>query len=1045
MKTAFLTKFYGVLSLAVLLWGMFTVTTVAPVRADSPQADTASIWVGNMFPYGKSETVLTGEEALTVYTQVYHLGVTRPSGQGQGLYCKLVWSEVDVFGGVWKGRHETPMSYRGDIGDNDEYAASILPAPGLYEFTTRCQDQTGTIVWQPSGNGRLEVSPVLTKPKDRRALWLSQSLLAWNTYGGAIYELHYGTEGNLSVPIRSGSGIQLRFDHTAGWNEFPKFPNLQGYDLWYLPSNYWDLIPELVKSEVAIAAYDRSGQLIDATGVQIQGVLDDLYSYSGDLGVVYNDGIPSLKLWAPTARSIKVWRYKDAISVTPIAIEPMIPDPDTGVWSLTGDASWDRQYYIYEVEVFVPYSDQVEHNFVTDPYSVNLAQNSRRSQIVDLYGDDRLKPEGWDTLVKPVLEAPEDIAIYEVHVRDFSRDDPSVAPEHRGTFKAFTYDGQGDRPPLSFGMNHLIELAKAGLTHIHLLPVFDFSSVDEEIRFRVDPSYETLGLFPPNSLEQQSIVGTSRNNDSFNWGYDPYHYGVPEGSYATHPEDTSRILEFREMVKVLAENNLQVVMDMVYNHTFASGLYTQAVLDKVVPGYYHRYDNAGVIQSSSCCADTAAEMEMMQKLMEDTLVRWAKAYKVDSFRFDLMNLHPVNAMERVRDALHALTPEADGVDGSHIYLYGEGWDFGSAKDKGLYYANQYNMAGTGIGTFNDKIRDAIHGGYSEDSTEIREQGFVNGQSYDWNGHFYRHRFRSDARATMDRLRVNLAGSLQDYYLWDQNNNYVAGIQLEGSGYAFDPQETVNYCSKHDNETLYDLNVFKLPKGQSGMEVLSLNDRIRVQNLALSIVGLSQGIPFFHMGSDMLRSKSLDRNSYDSGDWFNRVDFQYETNNFGVGLPPAWNNQSRWGIMSPLLADPALNPDQEDILKSVHHLREILSIRKSSKLFRLETGDDIRTKVGFYNLGSNQREGLIILSIDDTKGHKVDDHYDQVLVFFNADKFPKDISINEFAGESFELHPIQAQSYDEFVQQAKFDPASGTFTIPYRTAAVFVKPSQSIAD
>jgi pullulanase/glycogen debranching enzyme len=291
---------------------------------------------------------------------------------------------------------------------------------------------------------------------------------------------------------------------------------------------------------------------------------------------------------------------------------------------------------------------------------------------------------------------------------------------------------------------------------------------------------------------------------------------------------------------------------------------------------------------------------------------------------------------------------------------------------------------------------------------------------------------------MDRLRVNLAGSLQNFYLWDQNNNYVSGIQLEGSGYTFDPQETINYCSKHDNETLYDLNVFKLPKGQSGMESISMDDRVRVQNLALSLVGFSQGIPFFHMGSDMLRSKSLDRNTYDSGDWFNRVDFQYRTNHFGSGLPPAWNNQIRWSIMSPLLSDPALVAKQEDILKSVHHLREVLAIRKSSKLFRLESGDEIRRKLSFFNLGSNQKEGLIVLSINDLQGPKVDFTYDQVLVFFNADKFAKDINIQEFLGQPFHLHPIQAQSYDPIVQQSKFDPRSGTFSIPARTTAVFVK-------
>lgn len=1029
-------RFLPVVILCAALW--ISLGWRSSALAGDPGSTTP--WVGNMYPYGGSETVVTGEDPVVVYTQVYQPGVTRSLGQGQGLGCDLLWGEVDVFGGVWKTLNQVPMTYSGDIGENDEYSAVFSPSPGSYEFTTRCQDfKTEAFTWQPQGNGRVEVTAVVTKPEDRRALWVSKSLIAWNTYGGAIYELHYGPEGQLSVPIRSGTGIQLRFDHTLGWSEFDKFPNLVGYDSWYLPSNFWDLIPDLVKSEVAIAAYDRSGNLIDATGVQVQGVLDDLYSYAGDdLGVTYQDGIPTIKLWAPTAQAVNLLRYDNASNASPLHLHPMTWDPETGVWSITGDPSWDRQYYLFDVKVFVPYSGQVERNYVTDPYSVNLSQNSRRSQILDLYGDDRLKPPGWDDLEKPPLDVPEDIAIYEVHVRDFSRDDASVSPDHRGKFKAFTHDGQGDRPALSNGMAHLINLAQAGLTHIHLLPAFDFSSVDEDSQARVDPSYQMLSTLPPDSLEQQSLVGSSRSNDSFNWGYDPYHYGVPEGSYATNANDESRIVEFREMVQVLAENNLRVALDMVYNHTFASGLYTQAVLDKVVPGYYHRYDNRGIIQSSSCCADTAAEMEMMQKLMEDTLVRWAKAYKVDSFRFDLMNLHPVNAMERVRDALQALTLDQDGVDGSKIYLYGEGWDFGSAKDKGLYYANQYNMAGTGIGTFNDKIRDAIHGGYSEDSTEIRQQGFVNGQAYDWNGHFYRKRFRNDARATTDRLRINLAGSLQNYYLLDQNNNWVSGIQLEGSGYALDPQESVNYCSKHDNETLFDLNVFKLPNGQSGMEVVTMDDRVRVQNLALSLVGFSQGIPFYHMGSDMLRSKSLDRNSYDSGDWFNRVDFSYQSNHFGSGLPPAWNNQSRWGMMSPLLRDSNLQPSTEQIQRSVHHLQEVLAIRKSSKLFRLENAEDIQAKIQFYNLGSGQREAIILMSIDDRHGyHQVDPNYDRIFVIFNADKFSKTFSVPEFIGQDFQLHPIQAQSSDPVVRTSEFDPRTGTFTIPYRTAAVFV--------
>ena len=281
--------------------------TTAFADSDLHQPGASPNWVGNMFPYGGSETFLNGEEPITVYTQVYQIGTTRSSGKGANLQCVLNLGEVDIFGGVWKEIQEIPMIYSGDIGENDEYTASFLPNPGLYEFTTGCTDlNAGETQWQQAGNGLIDVSPVVTKPQDRRALWVSQSLIAWNTYGGAIYELHYNPKGNLSVPIRSGSGIQLRFDHTLTWNEYPKFPNLNGYDGWYIPSNYWDLIPELVKSQVAIAAYDRSGQLIDATGVQLQGVLDDLYAYSGDLGVTYQDGIPTLRLWAPTAQSVRL-------------------------------------------------------------------------------------------------------------------------------------------------------------------------------------------------------------------------------------------------------------------------------------------------------------------------------------------------------------------------------------------------------------------------------------------------------------------------------------------------------------------------------------------------------------------------------------------------------------------------------------------------------------------------------------------------------------------------------------------------------------------
>ncbi len=411
---------------------------------------------------------------------------------------------------------------------------------------------------------------------------------------------------------------------------------------------------------------------------------------------------------------------------------------------MTGDASWDRQFYLFDVQVYVPSEDAVVHNLVTDPYAVNLSADTTaaadpRSQFVDLAAPD-LKPAGWDTLPKPDLAAAEDIVIYETHIRDFSINDATVAEADRGTYRAFTYDGDGPDPntALSDGMSHLLQLQEAGLTHIHLLPAFDIASVIETPAQRTEPVVQAAAR---NSQVQQATVAATRGLDGFNWGYDPEHYGAAEGSYSTDANGVARIVEFRDMVSALNRNGLRVVMDVVYNHTAASGQDDHSVLDKVVPGYYYRYTTDGAAYTDSCCSDTASEYEMVEKLMIDTLTRWAVDYKVDGFRFDLMNFHTRRNMENIKAALQALTVAANGVDGSKIYLYGEGWDFGSALAKGFTdctggwcYAGKWNMTGSGIGAFNDIIRDAAHGGYSQDPIGIRRQGFINGLSYDWNGY-----------------------------------------------------------------------------------------------------------------------------------------------------------------------------------------------------------------------------------------------------------------------------------------------------------------------
>ena len=687
-----LTKIIGLMIVILILSAVIKMPFNLALAAES------SLWTGNIFPVGGSKNETSNAQPFDIYIQAYKNGITNQSGQGDNITCALYWSEVDNAGN-WKNPLNTSMSYSGDRGNNDEYQVTIFPNPGNYEFTANCTDLAeGTTIWQQTSNGKLKIN------SERRAFWVNRNIITWNSLGAKTYELHYDKTGNLQIPKKKGSGIELNFDGQVKAGEYDKFPKMGEddpqwgtYDKWRIPDNLLSEVPNILQSEIAIAAYDESDNLSDVSGIQIQGVLDDLYRYSGDLGVIYNRQIPELKLWAPTAQSVSLERFSTPNSAAVLQEESMSFNPQTGVWSIQGEPNWDRQYYRYKVAVYVPETGKIEQNFVSDPYAVNLSENSQQSQFIDL-NDDNLKPAGWDTLEKPTFTVPEDISIYEIHLRDFSRDDLTIPAEHRGKFKAFIYDGQNDRT-LSDGMKHLINLAQAGLSHVHFLPVFDLASIEENSTQREDPDYSILAQYSPDSEKQQEYITKTKDKDSFNWGYDPYHYGVPEGSYATEPNNTSRILEFREMVQTLNQNGLRVVMDVVYNHTSASGQNETSVLDKIVPGYYHRYNSSGDLLTTSCCADTASEFDMMEKLMIDTIVRWAKAYKVDSFRFDLMNLHTVDNIKAVNNALNQLTVTEDGVDGSAIYLYGEGWDFGSAKDKGLRYAKQLNMAGTGIGTF----------------------------------------------------------------------------------------------------------------------------------------------------------------------------------------------------------------------------------------------------------------------------------------------------------------------------------------------------------
>ena len=839
-----------------------------------------------------------------------------------------------------------------------------------------------------------------------------------------IVRLHYSPDGGIATSsdgLTGGSAIGMSFEPQLPDDVKAKFPHLSGYHGLRIGASDVALVPEILKGQFAVQAADPGGTPFEATSVQIPGVLDDLYTYEGALGVEFDGGAPTVRVWAPTARSVTLNLYDDPSTGTssPYA---MTGDPMTGVWSVTGDAGWKGKYYLFEIEVYVPSTGQVETNRVTDPYSVGLSADSQRSQIVDL-GDPALMPPGWAGLEKPGLAQPEDIAIYELHVRDFSIADETVPEHKRGTFAAFGETG-------SQGMQHLSDLAGAGLSHVHLLPSFDFATVPERAADRVEVDQDLLATYPPDSDAQQAAIYAIRDQDGFNWGYDPWHYTTPEGSYSTDPDGSARIVEFREMVRSLNQAGLRVVMDVVYNHTTASGQSDRSVLDRIVPGYYHRLSASGALETSSCCANTASEHNMMEKLMIDSVLTWARAYKVDGFRFDLMGHHSKANMLKLRAALDALTVEQDGVDGRSIYLYGEGWNFGEvANDARFVQATQVNMAGTGIGSFSDRLRDGVRGG--NPFSDPREQGFINGLYYDPNGRFDVFDPLGSLLTRGDWIRVGLAGGLAAYTFVDRNGNTVRADQVDyfgqQAGYTADPEEHITYIAAHDNETLFDATQLKAPVSNS------MADRVRIQNLGNSIVGLGQGIPFFHAGQEILRSKSMDRDSYNSGDWFNQVDWTLATTNWGKGLPVADKNQDNWPIMQPLLADPALAPGTGDLLAAREHFQEILAIRRSSGLFRLASADAIQARLAFHNTGPSQIPGLIEMSLSDDDG-SVDRLRRQVVVVFNANDDP--VQVPAPNALDYRLHPIQAMSTDILTRKSAYDPDQSHFEVPGRTTAVF---------
>lgn len=778
----------------------------------------------------------------------------------------------------------------------------------------------------------------------------------------------------------------------------------------------------VLKTQLVVAGYNSDNEAVAATYVQADKVLDAIYTHAeqdadeAQLGVQYDGDQITVSLWAPTAQSVNLKVY--AADKTELAEHAMSEDATTGIWSYQGDNSLDRAFYQFEVQVYHYQSKAIETLLVSDPYSVSLSTNGEYSQFVDLSQPD-LMPDDWQTHTIAAAGNYEDAVIYEGHIRDFSVLDETTSAANRGKYLAFT---EMDSAPVM----HLQQLADSGMRYFHLLPSNDIASVNEDNTALVNlqdtvaqlcavkDDAPVCGVEDDNAsiqsvLESYStftddaanLVDALRSYDSFNWGYDPKHFNVPDGSYASNADGVARITEKRAMIKALHDLGLRVVMDVVYNHTSSAGLWDNSVFDKVVPGYYHSRDLiTGAVVQSTCCNDTALEHRMMDKFMVDSLALWAEHYKIDGFRFDIMSHGSKAQMLAARQAIQTIDEDN--------HFYGEGWD---RDDRGFEQANQFNLAGSEIGTFNDRLRDAVRGGQFFSNNAVEDGPFIQ----------------------QDLIKLGMAGSLADYVLKSYTGVDSKGSAFSPAMYAKDPADVINYVSKHDNETLWDKLQFELPFAMTNEQ------RVRAQNVSQSIVLLSQGIPFLQMGGDFLRSKSLDRNTYDAGDWYNLVDFSKNTNNWNVGLPLDKGDNNEQDLVS-LASSQYTSVGLTDMEFASTVFNEFLSIRHGSGLFKLTSSADIVERVGFHNIGKRQTQGLVVMSIDDgSQLADIDPQHDAIVVMVNGSE--QELTHTIATAQGFALHPTLAMSADTIVSAASFTQGDneGSFTVPPLTTAVFVKP------
>lgn len=593
--------------------------------------------------------------------------------------------------------------------------------------------------------------------------------------------------------------------------------------------------------------------------------------YTGkDLGLTYSPSQSFFRVWLPTAGRAQVIFYKEGKGGDPLFTAEM-KKAEKGTWTANVKGDQHGKFYTIRAEIGGKWTEET-----TDPYARIVGVNGRRGMIAAL---SKTNPLNWAQDKSPAFKNKTDAVLYELHVRDASIHNSSGI-KNKGKFIGLAEQGTRNSAGLSTGLDHIKEL---GVTHVHLLPSYDFFTVDE----------------------------TKLDQPQYNWGYDPLNYNTPEGSFSTNPYDgTVRIREFKQLIQRFHSNGLRVVMDVVYNHTM---LGPKSNLNILVPGYYYRQKPDGSFSDATACGnETASERAMMRKFIVESVLYWVKEYHIDGFRFDLMGVHDIETMNLVSKELHKIRPD--------ILLYGEGWTAGSCPLPDSVRAlkkNAYKL--DKIAVFSDDLRDGIKGSVFDNN----DRGFASGKT-----------------GMEESIKFGVVAACKHPQVRYDKVNYSK------EPYAAQPHQTISYCECHDNHVLWDKLAISVKDATEA-------ERMDMHKLSLSIVLTSQGISFLHAGTEFLRSKQGNENSFDAGDGVNVIDWNLKTSNQAV----------------------------------MNYVKALVAMRRAHPAFRMTSADEIARHLQFRE---DLAGGLVGYTIN---GAAVNDSWKKIQVMYNGNKTSQTVSLS----------------------------------------------------